>query len=75
MEIQTILDVLFGIILAGGGWLVNNLWAQQRDTQKEVTELGRELARDYVPRAELQRTFDNLDRKLDDIQKLLRERQ
>jgi hypothetical protein len=73
MDSQWIINTIMGILLAGGGWFVNTLWGSIRTLQAQIVDLSVELAKEYVPRAELQRTFDNLDKKLDDIQKMLRE--
>lgn len=57
--------MLLGIVTAGIGWWVNAIWKMVRDQQRIIAELQVELARNYMPRAELQdtltRIFDALD--------------
>lgn len=74
-----IVSTLLGLVIAGVSWWVKNIWAMvvaQQDAhnkavlefQKQVSNLTLELARDYVPRKELQDTFKRIFDKLEEIQ-------
>lgn len=67
-----VINGLFAIVGAGGAWWMNNIWNMVRSQQELLASLHIELAKNYVPRAELQHTFQQIFSKLDDIQKDVR---
>lgn len=67
MDSQRIINVLAGLVLAFLGWWSNNIWQTMQTMQMQVTSLNVELARNYVPRVELQANFDHINAKLDAI--------
>lgn len=69
MDQQTLVNILFGIVLAGGGWWMKNLWAMVMNQQQQIGELTRDLVGNYVPRRELQDTFNRIFERLDEIQR------
>lgn len=58
---------LLALVLAGMTWWVKNIWAMVTSQQAQISALNLELARNYVPRAELQSTFERIFKKLDEI--------
>lgn len=72
MQAQEILNVLGAILLAGVGWWLNNLWAMVKSLQEQISTVHVKLVENYVPRAEMQDSFDRIFRKLDEIQKELK---
>lgn len=65
--VLAIITSLVGFITAGIWLWVNNLWSMVRNQQEEINALSVDLAKNYVPRAELQRTFDAIFIKLEEI--------
>lgn len=57
------------IVGAGITWWVNTIWSMVRAQQLAISELHVALVKDYVPRAELQKTFERFFDKLDEIQR------
>lgn len=74
MDTQWIINTLFGVVGTGGAWFINNMWRMMQSLQGQVVDLSVQLAKEYITRAEVQRTFESVDKKLDEIQRLLRER-
>lgn len=80
-----IINVLLGLVLAGVGWWVNNIWRMVLDLQKahnnqavayqeQLSSLSLELAKNYPSRTELDPKFERLFNKLEEIQKEMRAR-
>lgn len=65
-----LINLLFGVVLTGVGWWVKNIWAMVIEQQKMIAALQVELAKNYVPRVELQDTFKRIFEKLDELLKL-----
>jgi hypothetical protein len=74
-----IITTLLGIVVAGVGWWVKNIWAMlvaQQDAhnkmvlefQKQLGALTLELGRDYLPRKDFERAVERLFARLDEIQ-------
>lgn len=69
MDAQTAISVLMGFVTAGVGWWVKNIWSMVIAQQAQITALQVELARNYIPRAEMQDTLHRIFDKLEEIQK------
>lgn len=69
MDAQTAVSVLIGLVTAGVGWWVKNIWSMVIAQQTQITTLQVELAKNYIPRAEMQDTLKRIFDKLDEIQK------
>ena len=69
MDLQKIINVLAGLVFAFLSWWSANIWASVQSGQTQISALTVELAKNYVPRAELQSQFERLFAKLDEIQK------
>lgn len=69
MDTQKALNVLLGVLIAVIGWFANTTYTTVQTQQTQLTQLNIELAKNYVPRAELQSTFDKLFAELSEIRK------
>lgn len=67
MDSQKTLNLVIGVLLTGLGWWCNNIWSSVQSQQSQITQLNVELARNYVPRVELQARFDKIDAALERI--------
>lgn len=76
MDTQTLLNALFGLILLGTGWFLNELWRAVKELRKDLHEIEAELPKEYVLKVDLdkrmehieimfQRIYDKLDGKAD----------
>jgi hypothetical protein len=74
MTAQDLLNVAGGILLAGIGWWLNNLWRMVRELQELVSAVHVKLVEHYVPRSELVNTFKQINEKLDEIQRIVNRR-
>lgn len=74
MEVDAgqVINVLIGLVVAGIGWWVNNIWGMVKSLLNQVAELNVKLAENYAPRVELQNTFQRIFDKLDEIQRDMR---
>jgi preprotein translocase subunit Sec63 len=72
-QIFNLIVGLFGVLLTIIGvcvtWWVNTIWGMVKAQQTEISRLHVQLVQNYVPRVELQQTFDRILNKLDEIQK------
>lgn len=71
MQAQDLLNVGGAVLLAGVGWWLNNLWSMVKSLQEQLSAMHVKLVEQYVPRAELQSTFQRIFEKLDEIQRNL----
>lgn len=76
MEMQTIINVVLGSILATIGWLARELWGAVKALQKDLHNLEVDLPKSYVSKDDFnitmkhiedmfQRIYDKLDGKAD----------
>lgn len=72
--VLAIITTLVGFITAGIWWWVNSLWSLVREQQKELSDLGLEVARNHMPRAEVQEALRGIFEMLREIQKEMRAR-
>jgi hypothetical protein len=68
MDPWQLITILLSLITAGVGWWVRNIWAMVTAQQVQITALQVELARSYMPRAEVQDALRRIFDKLDEIQ-------
>lgn len=71
MQAQDLLNVGGAVLLGGVGWWLNNLWSMVKNLQEQLSAMHVKLVEQYVPRAELQQTFQRIFEKLDEIQRNL----
>jgi hypothetical protein len=74
METQEVINVLLGLLCALLGWLMNELWTAVKDLRTadeelvtRITSIEILVAGQYVTREELDRKFDVLFTKFDDL--------
>ena len=76
MDTQTLLNALFGVILLGTGWFLNELWRAVKELRKDLHQIEADLPKEYVLKVDLdkrmehietmfQRIYDKLDGKAD----------
>ena len=74
METQEVINVLLGLLCALLGWLMNEIWTAVKDLRTadeelvtRITSIEILVAGQYVTREELDRKFDVLFTKFDDL--------
>jgi len=67
MNTQQIINALAAVVFAFICWWCNNIWNAVQAQQQQITLLTVQLAKDYVPRIELQARFDKFDAQLEHI--------
>ena len=76
MDTQTLINALFGIVLLGTGWFLNELWRAVKELRADLHEIEADLPKEYVLKVDLdkrmehietmfQRIYDKLDGKAD----------
>jgi hypothetical protein len=76
MDTQTVINTLFGIVLLGTGWFLNEVWRAVKELRQDLHEIEAELPKEYVLKIDLdkrmehietmfQRIYDKLDGKAD----------
>lgn len=76
MESQTLLNSLYGLVLLGAGWFLNELWRASKELREDLHRIETELPKEYVLKIDLdkrmqhiedmfQRIYDKLDAKAD----------
>jgi hypothetical protein len=67
---------LINWLVAGGAgvfmWVVNALWSMVKSLQSDVSNLHIELAKNYMPRAELEGKLERMQDTLDEIREFQR---
>lgn len=78
IDLQTILNMVFGAVLVVSGWLIRIVYDTMKDMQKVDKELTEDLgeikvlvAGNYVTRPEFDKKLDAMFRKLDEIHTLV----
>jgi cell division protein FtsB len=66
---QWIINTLVGIVMTFLAWWSNNIWNTVQNLQAQLTALNVELARNYVPRIELQQQFNQINQQLTTIER------
>lgn len=66
--IFSIVGVLFSVIGACVLWWVNTIWSLVKGQQEQISALSLKMVEAYVPRVELEKTFDRLFEALNKIQ-------
>ena len=61
MDTQTLLNALFGLILLGTGWFLNELWRAVKELRKDLHEIEAELPKEYVLRSDLDKRMDHIE--------------
>lgn len=64
---QNLFNAAFAIIAMLGGWVLNLIFQQQRDTAKRVAHIEILVAGEYVKREEVNVAISKLEAKIDKI--------
>lgn len=75
-NLQTILNMVFGVVLMLAGWILRTVWDAVKTLQNDIKEIERDLPSTYVRRDDykddmtevkeiLHKIFDRLDNKAD----------
>lgn len=67
METTQILTYVLGIALAMVSWWCKTLWSDLKAVTNKTNKVEMSLAKDYVPRTELEKAFDGLKAELKNI--------
>jgi len=76
MESQMLFNALFGLVMVGSGWFLNELWRAVKELREDLHQIEADLPKDYVLKVDLdkrmqhietmfQRIYDKLDEKAD----------
>lgn len=71
-----LLNALFGLVMLGAGWFLNELWRAVKELRKDLHQIEADLPKEYVLKVDLdkrmqhieamfQRIYDKLDEKAD----------
>ena len=76
MDTQNLINALYGAILLGTGWFLNEVWRAVKELRSDLHEIESELPKEYVLKVDLdkrmehieymfQRIYDKIDGKAD----------
>lgn len=76
MELQSLLNIGVGVVLAGIGWFSRQIWEAVSELRRDIHEIEVDLPKSYVRKDEfaesvreiksmLEKIFDKLDSKVD----------
>jgi hypothetical protein len=76
MDVQTLLNIFFGLFSGGVGWFAREMWAAVKDLKADLSKLREDIPKHYVAKDDfkdgvreikemLGRIFDRLDNKVD----------
>lgn len=76
MDIQTLLNIVFGLFSAVVGWFAREMWAAVKELKSDLAKLREDLPKEYVAKDDfrdgireikdmLGKLFDRLDHKAD----------
>lgn len=71
MDTQTLINILFGIIIGGTAWILRELWGAVKDLRKDLHLLETELPKEYVLKVDLDRRLDRMEEMLQRISEKL----
>lgn len=69
MNEQQVINILIGIAGTGVAWWVKTMWGMVRSQQEQITALNLKLAENYVPKSELEKTFNKLFDGMEEIKR------
>lgn len=67
MNIQEAFNALAGVSLVCLGWFAREMWTAMKVLKDDLAKLREELPKTYIPKSDLERIFERIDRKLDEI--------
>lgn len=76
MDIQTLLNIVFGLFSAVVGWFAREMWAAVKELKSDLAKLREDLPKEYVTKDDfrdgireikdmLGKLFDRIDHKAD----------
>ena len=67
MDTQTLINILFTIVIGGTGWILRELWGAVKDLRKDLHLLETELPKEYVLKVDLDKRMDRIEEMLERI--------
>jgi hypothetical protein len=67
MDMQTLINTLFGIVLLGTGWFLNELWRASQELNNKFHGMKAELPKEYVLRTDLDKRMDHIEQMIQRI--------
>ncbi len=67
MNIQDAFNALASVGLVCFGWFAREMWTAMKSMKEDIARLREELPKTYIPKTDLERIFERIDRKLDNI--------
>ena len=61
MDTQTVINTLFGIVLLGTGWFLNEVWRAVKELRSDLHKIEAELPKEYVLRVDLDKRMDHIE--------------
>ena len=71
MEMTSLVDMLIGLVVAGGGWWINTMSKEQKRIEILLNKTREEYATKTELREDMQRVMDALHRLEDKLDKVL----
>ena len=62
MELQSIFNLVLGILLAGLGWFASQLWNAVNELKTDLAKLREELPQKYVAKDDFRDTMDRIEK-------------
>lgn len=69
---QQLINAMAAVIGFGAAWWINNIWSMVKVLQQDISNLHIELAKNYVPRQELEMRLTRIQDTLDEIRDEMR---
>lgn len=67
MDTQTLINALFGVILLGTGWFLNELWRAVKELRSDLHQIEADLPKEYVLKVDLDKKLDRIEEMLNRI--------
>jgi len=61
MDMQSLLNSLFGAALAAIGWFARQLWDATQSLKKDVSDLELSVSENYVKKVDINARFDKIE--------------
>jgi len=71
MEMTSLIDILIGLIIAGGGWWINNITKEVKRLEILLNKTREEYATKFELRDDMNRVMEALHRVEDKLDKVL----
>jgi hypothetical protein len=71
MEMSGLIDMLIGLVIAGGGWWINNITKEQKRLEILLNRTREDYATKYELRDDMNRVMEALHRVEDKLDKVL----